>query len=170
MTMTKPQHTLSPQTLSLPFFSGFADEDLALLADHCRAQHVAAKIEVVREGQVATEFFLVLDGKLEVETHVPGRGAQLLQTLRRGDVLGWSWLTANASFAFSARTVTAAELLVFDGTALLRVCDQHPRLGYLLMRRFALVMSDRLRHTRLQLLDLYSQPNKSGAFPALKKR
>ena len=107
---------------------------------------------------------------MRVETHLPGRGEVTLQTLLRGDVLGWSWLTANASFSFSARTLQPTNALVFEGTALLRECEQHPRLGYLLMRRFALVMSDRLRHTRLQLLDLYSPPRSSGPFQALKKR
>ena len=54
-----------------------------------------------------------------VETHVPGRGAVVLQTLHRGDVLGWSWLLANGSLPFG-RTLTETELLTFDGTALLR--------------------------------------------------
>ena len=168
--MKKTNLSLSPQTLSLPFFVGFSEDELAILADHCRRSHVPANTEVVRQGQVATEFFLVLDGKLVVETHVPGRGAVVLQTLHRGDVLGWSWLLANGSFAFSAKTLTETELLTFDGTALLRTCDSHPRLGYLLMRRFAQVMSDRLRHTRLQLLDLYAPPRTSGSFQALRKR
>ncbi len=168
--MTNAHSPLSPQTLSLPFFVGFSAEDLAILGAHCKTEHWSPDVEIVREGQVATEFFLVLDGKVTVKTHVPGRGEVTLQTLHRGDVLGWSWLTANASFAFSARAQAATTALVFDGTALLRECEQHPRLGYLLMRRFALVMSERLRHTRMQLLDLYSSPQMNSSFPVLKKR
>ncbi|MBL9044690.1 MAG: cyclic nucleotide-binding domain-containing protein [Myxococcales bacterium] len=168
--MNPPVHTLSPQLLSLQFFAGFGPAELQILARHSRQVSWPADVEVIREGQVATEFFLILDGRVRVETHLPGRGEVTLQTLLRGDVLGWSWLTANASFSFSARTLQPTNALVFEGTALLRECEQHPRLGYLLMRRFALVMSDRLRHTRLQLLDLYSPPRSSGPFQALKKR
>ena len=168
--MNPPVHTLSPQLLSLQFFAGFGPAELQILARHSREVSWPADVEVIREGQVAAEFFLILDGRVRVETHLPGRGEVTLQTLLRGDVLGWSWLTANASFSFSARTLQPTNALVFEGTALLRECEQHPRLGYLLMRRFALVMSDRLRHTRLQLLDLYSPPRSSGPFQALKKR
>jgi CRP/FNR family cyclic AMP-dependent transcriptional regulator len=168
--MNPPVHTLSPQLLSLQFFAGFGPAELQILARHSRQVSWPADVEVIREGQVAAEFFLILDGRVRVETHLPGRGEVTLQTLLRGDVLGWSWLTANASFSFSARTLQPTNALVFEGTALLRECEQHPRLGYLLMRRFALVMSDRLRHTRLQLLDLYSPPRSSGPFQALKKR
>jgi len=168
--MMSPPHTFSPQTLSLPFFSGFAPAELAILTKHCRQVSWPAGTEVIREGQVANEFFLVLDGRLVVQTLVPGRGEVTLQTLTRGDVLGWSWLTTNASFAFSAHTLQPTTALVFDGMVLMRECEQHPRLGYLLMRRFALVMSDRLRHTRMQLLDLYSPPRTSGSFPVIKKR
>jgi len=168
--MNPPVHTLSPQLLSLQFFAGFGPAELQILARHSRQVSWPADVEVIREGQVAAECFLILDGRVRVETHLPGRGEVTLQTLLRGDVLGWSWLTANASFSFSARTLQPTNALVFEGTALLRECEQHPRLGYLLMRRFALVMSDRLRHTRLQLLDLYSPPRSSGPFQALKKR
>ena len=168
--MNPPVHTLSPQLLSLQFFAGFGPAELQILARHSRQVSWPADVEVIREGQVAAEFFLILDGRVRVETHLPGRGEVTLQTLLRGDFLGWSWLTANASFSFSARTLQPTNALVFEGTALLRECEQHPRLGYLLMRRFALVMSDRLRHTRLQLLDLYSPPRSSGPFQALKKR
>ena len=168
--MNPPVHTLSPQLLSLQFFAGFGPAELQILARHSRQVSWPADVEVIREGQVAAEFFLILDGRVRVETHLPGRGEVTLQTLLRGDVLGRSWLTANASFSFSARTLQPTNALVFEGTALLRECEQHPRLGYLLMRRFALVMSDRLRHTRLQLLDLYSPPRSSGPFQALKKR
>ncbi len=168
--MTNAHSPLSPQTLSLPFFVGFSTEELAILSKHCKTEHWPSDVEMVREGQTATQFFLILDGKAVVKTHVPGRGEVTLQTLHRGDVLGWSWLTAHATFAFSARTQAATSALVFDGTTLLRECELHPRLGYLLMRRFALVMSERLRHTRVQLLDLYSPPQTGGSFPALKKR
>ena len=168
--MNPTGNAFTPQMLALPFFTGFAPDELQILAKHSRLVSWPADTEVIREGQVATEFFLILDGKLMVQTHLPGRGEITLQTLLRGDVLGWSWLTANASFSFSARTLQASSALAFDGTTLLRECEHHPKLGYLLMRRFALVMSDRLRHTRLQLLDLYAPPRTSGAFPVIKKR
>ena len=160
--MTSVQ-TLTPQMLALPFFAGFGRDDLQVLAKHCRPMSWPAEFEVIREGQVATEFFLVLDGRIQVQTNVPGRGEVTLQTLLRGDILGWSWLTPNASYSFSARTIQPTSALGFDGTTLLRECEHHPRMGYLLMRRFALVMSDRLRHTRVQLLDLYSPPPGGGA-------
>jgi hypothetical protein len=42
-----------------------------------------------------------------------------------------------------------------DGVCLRGKCDEDPRLGYELMRRFARIIMDRLSATRLRLLDIY---------------
>ena len=36
-------------------------------------------------------------------------------------------------------------------------CDADPALGYTLMKRFARIMTERLRAARIQLLDVYSK-------------
>jgi hypothetical protein len=79
----------------------------------------------------------------------------VIGTLEAGEVLGWSWLFAPYHWHFDARAVGVVRATAFDGACLRGKCDDDPRLGYELMRRFAAVMIDRLQWTRLQLLDVY---------------
>jgi hypothetical protein len=51
--------------------------------------------------------------------------------------------------------VTLVRALAFDGACLRGKCDEDPGLGYEFMKRFAKIMTERLRATRLQLLDVY---------------
>jgi CRP/FNR family cyclic AMP-dependent transcriptional regulator len=45
--------------------------------------------------------------------------------------------------------------IAFDGKCLRGKCEQDHDLGYELMKRFARVMIERVRATRIQLLDVY---------------
>jgi hypothetical protein len=51
--------------------------------------------------------------------------------------------------------------IAFDGTCLRTKCEQDHDLGYELMKRFARVMIERVRATRIQLLDVYGHGRNS---------
>ena len=50
-----------------------------------------------------------------------------------------------------------SDLIAFDGACLRGKVEQDHELGYLLMKRFAANVVDRLQATRMQLLDVYGQ-------------
>jgi CRP-like cAMP-binding protein len=78
-----------------------------------------------------------------------------VQTLREGDVAGFSWLIEPHRWEFDGRAVERVRAVRMDGTCLRAKCEEDPRLGYDLMRRFAALTTSRLQATRLQLLDVY---------------
>jgi CRP-like cAMP-binding protein len=47
---------------------------------------------VVREGGAADALYLITQGHVALEVHVPGRGAVLMERLGPGDLPGLSWL------------------------------------------------------------------------------
>jgi CRP-like cAMP-binding protein len=110
---------------------------------------------LLREGGPADEFFIVRHGLVSIETEVPGRGAVTLETLHGGDVLGWSWLLPPYRSAFGASALATTRVLAIDGACLRGKCDTDPALGYDLFKVMAAVFGERLRDTRLRLLDLY---------------
>jgi CRP-like cAMP-binding protein len=114
---------------------------------------------LLREGGPADEFFVVRHGLVSVETEVPGRGAVTLETLHDGDVLGWSWLLPPYRSAFGASALATTRVLAIDGACLRGKCDADPALGYDLFKVMAAVFGERLRDTRLRLLDLYGDGN-----------
>jgi CRP/FNR family cyclic AMP-dependent transcriptional regulator len=56
---------------------------------------------------------------------------------------------------FDARAVELTRAIALDGECLRGKCEEDHDLGYEIMKRFALVIAERLEATRLQLLDVY---------------
>lgn len=148
-----------------PFFAALTEDELALVAGCGVAVELAAGQSITREGEPAEHFYALVQGKVAVQIFVPGRGLLTLQTLRGGEVLGWSWGFPPSTWTFDACALTPTRAVRLDAAALLRRCDESPQLGYKLMRGLVRVMTERLHGTRLQLLDLYGQPSPAAALP-----
>jgi CRP-like cAMP-binding protein len=151
---------MTAQTLEVilaehPFFRGLSAEDIQLLVS-CASNVVFKAGEMIcREGDEATQFYLIRQGKVALEIYVPERGQVVLQTLGAGEVVGWSWLIPPYKWRFDVRAVELVRAIALDGKCLRGKCDANPRLGYELLKRVAQVFAERLLATRLQLLDVY---------------
>jgi CRP/FNR family transcriptional regulator, cyclic AMP receptor protein len=114
---------------------------------------------IFRAGDAAHYFYIVHDGLVSIELLVPGRGVTRLQTLDRGEVLGWSWIAPPYRWHFDARALRRTHALAFDVDHLRAKCEEDHNLGYAMMKRLTDVIVTRLDATRLQLLDLYGSPS-----------
>jgi CRP-like cAMP-binding protein len=139
----------------LPFFAGMAPGQLELIAGCGSHTGFEAGETLFREGAPADTFYVVRRGTVALELHSPTRGPLTVETVGAGEVIGWSWLFPPYTWNFDARAVTPVRATVFDGACLRGKCDEDPALGYELMKRFAQVFVDRLRWTRVRLLDVY---------------
>ena len=143
-----------------PFMRGLPDEMITRMADCARGVVEYAEDEIIfRAGGEAGNCRLVLTGEVALEVHSPGAGSRIVQTVSRGQVLGWSWLFEPYRWSFDARVLTPATAIVLDGEAIRQCMDEERDLGYLMMNRFAGLIVARLQATRLQLLDLYASRN-----------
>ncbi len=111
--------------------------------------------QIMREGEPADAFYVIRKGAVAVVTEVPGRGAVTVETLHAGDMLGWSWLLEPYRNEFGARALATTRLLGFDAACLRGKCEADPALGYDMLKLLAAGFAERLRDTRLRLLDLY---------------
>jgi CRP/FNR family cyclic AMP-dependent transcriptional regulator len=136
-------------------FRGLSDEYLDLIAGCALNRVFAAGEDLLREGEPANEFFAIRHGTVALETFVPPRGAVTIETLHGGDVLGWSWLVPPHRTVYDARALGVVRAIAFDGACLRAKCEEDPRLGYELLKRFTEVIVERLQATRLRLLDVY---------------
>jgi CRP-like cAMP-binding protein len=112
---------------------------------------------IMREGDPADSFYVIREGAVAIETEVPGRGAVVMQTLHDGELLGWSWLVPPYRTAFDARSLGTTHAIALDGACLRGKCDADPALGYDLMKLISTVFVERLKDTRLRLLDIYGK-------------
>jgi CRP-like cAMP-binding protein len=145
-----------------PALQGLAEGHRELIAGCTRNRVYGPGEELMREGGPADEFFVVRSGTVAIETPVPGRGTVTIETLHDGDIVGWSWLVPPYRAAFGARSLGTTHVLAVDGACLRAKCDGDPALGYDLLKLVASVFTERLKETRLRLLDLYGRVDGGG--------
>jgi len=138
-----------------PFVAEFRPEHTARLAALARQVHFDAGQVIFHEGDEFSVFYLLGDGMVALELEVPGHVLRV-QTLYAGDELDWSAVLPHAGKHFQARALTPVAALAFEGEQLLASFKADPEFGLAFMLRLMGVVSERLRATRLQLLDMYS--------------
>ncbi len=140
-----------------PFLSGMNEAQLELLVG-CASNVVFKAGEFIfREGEPAEKFYVIRHGKVLIETHIPQKGTIIIRSREAGEILGWSWLVPPYRWHFDARAVELTRAIAFDGKCLRGKCDNDHDLGYEIMKRFALIIAERLEATRLQLMDIYGK-------------
>ena len=139
-----------------PFLQGLPVDLVQAIARLSELRTFPAGERVVREGDPATHAFLLVDGKVGIEIAGPGRPSLIIQTLGAGELFGWSWLLAPYHWRFDARALKPTRAWTVDGPGLRALLDSRPDFGYLFLRRMLPIVTERLEHTRLQLLDLYA--------------
>ncbi len=148
------QSDISPLK-DLPFTRGLAPEQLELVADLATRAEWAAGETVFREGDRDPVLYVVETGRIAIEVSVPGRGRVTILTLGPGEVFGWSSLFHDRPKTAAARAIEPTRAIALDAARLGALCDADPRLGYVLTRRILEVVAERLKATRIQLLDVY---------------
>ena len=147
--------TLDELIAAAPLFAGLRPEFLQTIAACGANEHFDAGALLFREGDPAERFYLLRSGSVALELNAPAGGPLLIETLHAGEVIGFSWLFAPYRWGFDARARELTRAVGFDGACLRGKCDEDHELGYQLMSRFALSLTDNLEATRLQLLDVY---------------
>ena len=138
-----------------PFVVDFRPEHRGRLAALAKKVHFDADQVIFREGDDYSVLYLLGTGMVALELEVPGHLLRV-QTLYGGDVFDWSALLPHAGKHFQARALDAVTALAFEGEQLLDTFKIDPEFGLAFMLRLMGVVSERLRATRLQLLDMYS--------------
>ena len=135
------------------FFSGFSDDALKFLCD-CSSIHEIKKGHILfRQGENADKFYVVRNGRLSLQMPAIIGPILEIQTLDKDQVLGWSWLISPYKWNFQTKAEEDSELLQFDGAAILARCEQDPKFGYELLKKFAALMSVGLNAARQKMME-----------------
>jgi len=138
-----------------PFFRNLAREYIDLITG-CASNVVFRPGEFIFcEGESADHFFIIRQGRIVIQTHIPEKGTIDIQSRGAGDITGWSWLVSPYKWHFDAKATELTRALQFDGKCLREKLESDHGLGYELMKRFTIIMAERLEATRLQLMDVY---------------
>lgn len=140
-----------------PVFEGLAPKQQRLIASHATEIQVPAGHRLFKRDEDATEFFLLRAGSVTVEVPSIEGDSLKIQTVKDGSLLGWSWLIPPYRWSFDARADTPSTVIVFDGEKLRAACESDVQLGYQLLKRFAMLMAERLNAARVTAMRHYAE-------------
>lgn len=137
------------------FFEGMKDDHLELLSGCGGIQHFKPGDFLIKEGEEANSFYLILRGEIAVESYAPASGPIMLSRSGPGEVTGYSWLFPPHRNQFDSRALTKVDAIHLDGKCLRGKADNDYELGYHLMKRFAQLVLQRMHNTHRQMLNVY---------------
>ncbi len=140
------------------FFSGLDDSFMKFLSDSATQLRVKKGDVLFQQGERADKFYLLRNGHMSVQVPALMGPTLEIQTLGEDQILGWSWLISPYRWNFQARALDDSDLLEFDGSAILARCEEDPKFGYELLKRFAALMSERLDAARQKMMDEWNPP------------
>ena len=131
---------------ALPIFAGMNEEDVRRVMAAGRARNVADGQSLVTEGDPADTVCIVEDGTFAVRKKTIGTGGTVLCRLGKGSLVG-----EMAFFDRGRRSATvvadgAAKAIEIPFAAIDAFVAEKASAGQILLRNFARILSDRLRH------------------------
>jgi CRP-like cAMP-binding protein len=135
------------------FFSEFSGDSLKFLCECSSIREINKGQILFRQGENADKFYVVLNGRISIEMPTIMGPTLEIQTLGKDQVLGWSWLISPYKWNFQTKAEEDSELLQFDGAAILARCEQDPKFGYELLKKFAALMSVGLNAARQKIME-----------------
>ena len=158
------QADLSKTLRRIPWFVELNQNQLDCLSSISMLHELEADEVLFKEGDREDYLYVLLEGQIVLEVEVPTRGQVPVFTAEILDIIGWSSMTPIVrQRTASARATQPCLLLGLNSKLLQQMCDEDHELGYIIMRRLANVVANRMLTTRLCLLDLiaHTEPQNS---------
>jgi CRP-like cAMP-binding protein len=145
--------TLETQAIAQEFLPG----DLDYLVQAASPVKWTAGETVFREGNRDDSLYLVLEGHVAIEISVPHRGRVRIATVGPGELFGWSSLFYEKPKTALATVLEPTRVLAVNAAVLREQSEKDPGFGFRLTRAVLRVVSDRLKATRAQLIDMFAR-------------
>ena len=133
---------------------GLTDSELELLVPICHARKFGEDEEIFSEASIGRELYVICKGRVSIEVGLPnrpGRKTERLATANAGMIFGEVALVDGSPRSARARTMEETDALEILSDDIWNVMESNPRIGYVIMRNLATVLSARLRNTNIWL-------------------
>lgn len=111
---------------------------------------------IFSEGDVGNLLYIIEEGLTAVESYISGRGRTTILTVGAGQLLGWSAFFPRKRKTASSHALQNTRALAINAHCLREACQADHDFGYEILWRIANLIADRLKATRLQLMDIYT--------------
>jgi CRP/FNR family transcriptional regulator, cyclic AMP receptor protein len=146
---------VSPEILRrYRYLSGISEQTLKQVAMISDEKSFRKGDVLFREGQDATELYIMVEGEVEVRYELASGEHSTVDTLVAGDLMVWSSLVEPHRTHSMGVARTNVKLVAINAVKLRAMMDADPLLGYRFMNGVATEVSHRLIGARLQLAAL----------------
>lgn len=154
--MTNTTRSISDRLKELPFFASvLSTDEIGQISPLTQAVMFRPNEIIAEEGTPAESLFVIEKGRVSIEIHASPWGIRPMATLGAGEVFGWSWAFPPFVWHFDCRATTETYVLEIDGFKLRSLMEDNPKIGFAIMKQLAQIFTERLKATRLQLMDVY---------------
>lgn len=127
------------------FFSGLDKAQLERVAALGQARTFQADTRIYTVGDAVDHFYVLADGMVRFTLGLSKRDTAAGDIIRRGDVFGWAALVeGHTKRIATAYCLTACEVVTLDGTALTRLMETDARIGFVVMKKLAVLLTSEL--------------------------
>jgi CRP/FNR family transcriptional regulator, cyclic AMP receptor protein len=136
-----------------PLFAGLNTSHLQLMTQSAMIMNYEVGQQLFKQGDPANRFYLILEGRVAIETETKEHVTVTLQKFGPGADLGWSWLVPPHYLHFSALAIEPTKAIFFYGTRLRQQCEDNSEFGYELMKRVATLAVQNLESIHKNLME-----------------
>jgi CRP-like cAMP-binding protein len=148
---------------SLPYIPLFQDLDpaqTALLKPLFEQYTCPADTVIFEQGAPATYLYLLIKGGVAIRYKPYDSPPITLTRLRDGDVFGWSAVVGSPHYTSSIISESEIEAIRIRGSHLLKLFNDAPETGKVVMDRLARVVSSRWKNAQAQVQSLLNSNQK----------
>jgi CRP/FNR family cyclic AMP-dependent transcriptional regulator len=125
---------------------GLTTSELKRIAQIAEARRFATEEVIFREGDHGRSLYIIVDGRVRIEKHIPGIGQEALAILERGDFFGEMAIIDDAPRSASAIAhAPDTTVVVIEKGALDRLLEQKGDAAHELLQILCRLLSSRLR-------------------------
>ncbi len=146
--------TLLQSLSKVDLFTGLEEEQLDAIAALCTKVECAKGKILFREGEEAKYLYILTEGSVTIQVRLSSRPERVSVAVVNQPYHGFGWSGVVAPFHYTASSLCQEDsrLIAIEGQALMKLLEQEPVAGFIVMKRIAEVVSSRLRNSRAALL------------------
>ncbi len=135
-------------------FDGLGDDALESIANICGEQKFKKGDIAIKQGDVDEAISVLVKGELQTEIEIPGFKESIpVYTFESNEVFGELAFISSAPRSATIKCLDNAEIVNLDRTKFDKLCKKDPDIERVVMKNLAILLSERLRDTTIQLRD-----------------
>lgn len=131
-------------------FRGLTDTELEEIVAICQSRQLKAGENLVEEGDIGEEFFLITKGSFEIIVGAAQAYSRIVLHMGEGQLIGEMALIDQGRRSATVRALEDPTLVqVIRNDDFLELCERNTRVGFVVMHNMAADLSFKLRHLNL---------------------